>query len=136
MSHSQPKVYTSKSGKKFSHDAREIIAIDEIDKKCDAIVEAASEGCKEICNKIKNVNLGKEALCVADSSLEPALDEISEYVKSIATEGIKPNTDAYKEQAATVFEEKQKEEDEKAKKECEAEDARYEQEQAEKQKDS
>lgn len=136
MSHSQPQTYKSKSGKTFCYDAREIIAIDDIDTKCDAIVEAASEGCKKICKDMKNVNLGKEALCVADSSLEPAVDELSDYIKSIATEGVKPVTDQFKGEAAKVFEEKQKEEDARAKKDCEAEDARWQAEQDKKNNNS
>lgn len=134
--HPQPQVYRSKSGKEYSHDAREILAIEDVDSKCDAIVTAAEQGCKDIIKKIKNVQIGKETLSVADSSLEPALEEVGTYIKSIASEGVEPSTEEIKSQAASKFAELQEKEDQKAKEECDAENARWEAEQAEKNKSS
>lgn len=134
MGHPQPAIYTSKSGKKYSYDARKILAIDDVDTKCDAIVDAAKNGCDKICKDMNNVQIGKEALSVADKSLEPALEQIGDYIKSISTDGVRPSTDKIKEQAANVFAKLQTEEDARAKADCDAENKRYEAEQAKKNK--
>ena len=134
--HSQTTVYKSKSGKEFKYDAREKLAIDDVDARCDDIAKAAKEGCKSINNDIKNVQIGQETLSVADSSLEPALEEVGNYIDSIATAGVEATTNEVKEEASAAFEKLQKEEDERAKTDCEAENARWEAEQAEKNKES
>ncbi len=132
----QPQKYTAKNGKVFQYDAREKLAIEDVEAKCNAIVEAAKTGCEAICKEISGVQIGKETLCVADSSLEPALEEVSNYIKSIATEGIEPTTDEILSQAAAKFSELQTEEDERAKADCEAENAAYDAAQAKKEEDS
>ncbi len=132
MGHALPQKYVSKYGNTFQYDARAKLDIDGVDAKCDAIVEAASTGCETICKAIGEVELGGDALCVADESLEPALEEVSDYIKSIATEGVQPTTDSIKETAAARFEELQQEEDARAEADCAAENAQWEQEQANK----
>ena len=77
----QPQKYVANNGKVFQYDARDKLAIEEVEAKCTAIVDAAKAGCDTICKEIADVQIGKETLCVADSSLEPALDEISKYIK-------------------------------------------------------
>ncbi len=134
MSHPHPQKYTSKRGKVYEYDARKKLAIDEVDSKCDAIVTAASEGCETICKEISNVQIGNETLCVADSSLEPALEEVGLYIKSIASEGVQPTTEEIKSQAAAAFVNLQNEEDARAEADCAADNKAYEAELAEKQK--
>ena len=127
--HPQAEKYKSRhTDKVFSRDARKLLDIDNVDAKCDAIVTASKEGCENLCDKINKVEIGKEALCVADSSLEPALEEAGNYIKSITTEGIEPTTEEIKSQAASKFEELQDQENEKAEKERDAYDAQYEKE--------
>ena len=119
----QPQKYVANNGKVFQYDARDKLAIEEVEAKCTAIVDAAKAGCDTICKEIADVQIGKETLCVADSSLEPALDEISKYIKSIATEGIEPTTDEILSQAAAKFSQLQADEDDRAKADCDAENA-------------
>ncbi len=127
MSKVSPETYTAKDGKKFTaKDASTMLDIDSINKKCDNIVKVAKEGCKNICTKIENVEIGKEALCVADSSLEPALDEVNRYIKTIASDGIEPTVEQIKEEALAAFNKLQEQENEKAKQECDAYNAKLE----------
>lgn len=124
-SHPQPEKYGpgQYTNKVFQYDAREKLAIDDVDAKCDAIVTAATEGCKNINDAIKNVQIGQETLSVADSSLEPALEEVGDYINSIATEGIQKNLEPVKEQAASAFAKLQEEENARAKADYEAAEA-------------
>ena len=125
MAHPQPTTYTSKSGKTFTYDARKLLDIDSIDTKCGEIISEAETSCKKICKKMKNVKIGKEVMCVADKSLEPALDEISKYIDNISKVGITNYVDQYKDAAAQTFSILQQQEDARAKADCDAEDARY-----------
>ena len=121
MSKVSPETYTAKDGKKFTaKDASTMLDIDSINKKCDNIVKVAKEGCENLCKKIGNVEIGKEALCVADSSLEPALEEVSNYIKTISSDGIEPTVDQIKEAALAAFNKLQEIENDKAKQECDA----------------
>ena len=121
MSKVTPATYTAKDGKKFTaKDASTMLDIDSINKKCDNIVKVAKEGCENLCKKIGNVEIGKEALCVADSSLEPALEEVSNYIKTISSDGIEPTVDQIKEAALAAFNKLQEIENDKAKQECDA----------------
>ena len=58
--------------------------------------------------------------------------EVSDYINSIATEGIGPTVEQIKSQAASVFEGLQEDENKRAKEDCDAENARWEAEQAKK----
>ena len=121
MSKVSPETYTAKDGKKFTaKDASTMLDIDSINKKCDNIVKVAKEGCENLCKKIGNVEIGKETLCVADSSLEPALEEVSNYIKTISSDGIEPTVDQIKEAALAAFNKLQEIENDKAKQECDA----------------
>ena len=120
-SRKSPETYTAKDGKTFkAKDASTMLDIDSIDKKCDNIVKVAKEGCENLCKKIGNVEIGKETLCVADSSLEPALEEVSNYIKTISSDGIEPTVDQIKEAALAAFNKLQEIENDKAKQECDA----------------
>ena len=125
MSKVTPATYTAKDGKKFTaKDASTMLDIDSINKKCENIVKVAKDGCDKICTKIGNVEIGKEALCVADTSLEPALEEVDKYIKSIASEGIEPTVEQIKDEALAAFNKLQEIENDKAKQECDAYNAK------------
>ncbi len=124
-SRKSPETYTAKDGKTFTaKDASTMLDIDSVNKKCENIVKVAKEGCKNICTKIENVEIGKEALCVADSSLEPALEEVNRYIKTIASDGIEPTIDKVKEAALDAFNKLQEIENDKAEQERDAYNAK------------
>ena len=120
--HPQPEIYTANDGKQFKYDARDKFDIDGVDAKADGLVTAASEGCDAIVKEINNVQIGQETLSVADSSLEPALQEVAEYIGSIAegAKGVSATAEEIKGKAAESFTKLQTEENERAKADCEA----------------
>lgn len=86
----EPAVYTANDGKQFSKSASEKLDIAGVKSACDAVVQASDEGCKTISDKMKNVQIGKETICVADKSMEGVVEEVETYINSITSEAVKP----------------------------------------------
>lgn len=116
----EAKTYTAKDGKEFIKKANKDLHIGEIKKKCNEVVSVAKDGCEAICNKMKNVEIGKEVLCVADKSLEGIVEEVEKYINSIATDAIKPVMDQVYSDAVSAFNKLQNKYNEDAKAERDA----------------
>lgn len=95
--------YYAKDGTLFQHNAREVFDIDDVRNKCDNIIKVSEDGCENICKKIKNVEIGKETLCVADKSLEGIVEEVENYIKSITSEAIEPSVEQIYDEAVEAF---------------------------------
>ena len=110
----KPETYhaTTKSGKSISETAKDANTYVDYPSIEAAINDAATvirDEVKKIADAIAKVQIGKEALCVKDKSMQPVVDEVSEYVKGLPDRGIISALDSYKEQALKVHNEKQEE---------------------------
>lgn len=81
---------------------------------CDNILELAETGLEKISKDIKNVKVGPEALIVEDKTMEPLMEEIETFVKSIATEGVSPSLEEIKQLALEAYNKIQKDFNDKA----------------------
>lgn len=83
-------------------------------KACDNILSVSKDGMDKVASNIEKVQLGKETLCVQDSSLEPIVDEVGQYLKSLPELGIEPALEEIKAMALEAHDQLQTIENEKA----------------------
>ena len=92
-SYIKPETYhgTNKAGQSISETAKD--AASDIDYKaieaaCDKILEVAKDELKKVSKAIGNVQLGANALCVEDKTLQPVVDEVSDFVNTLPEKGM------------------------------------------------
>lgn len=95
-------------------DANTILDYNGVVRACDKILSVSKDGMDRIAGNIERVQLGKEVLCVQDSSLEPLVDEVEQFLKSLPDQGIAPALEDIKQMALEVHDQIQSTENEKA----------------------
>ena len=88
----RPETYyaTTKSGVRISEtakDANSDVDYPSIEAACDTIATTLKDELNKISKAIANVQIGKEALCVSDKSMQPVVDEVSDFVKGLPEAG-------------------------------------------------
>lgn len=116
---------TTKSGNSISkkaESASNIIDYKGIEKACDNIIKVANDGMKDISDAINKVEIGSEALAIADKNMEPILEEVSNSIKSLPEQsGMCALIDSIKEKALQAYNRKQVELNDRAQKEINVE---------------
>ena len=115
---------TTKSGKTISKtapSASTIIDYKSIESACDNIMTVANDGMQDISNAINKVQIGSEALSVADKNMQPILEEVSNFIKTLPEQAMSETIAEAKERALQVYNEKQEELNEKTQQEVKAE---------------
>lgn len=115
---------TTKSGKTISKtapSASTIIDYKSIESACDNIMTVANDGMQDISNAINKVQIGSEALSVADKNMQPILEEVSNFIKTLPEQAMSETIAEAKERALQVYNEKQEELNEKTQQEVNAE---------------
>ena len=115
---------TTKSGKTISKtapSASTIIDYKCIESACENIMTVANDGMQDISDAINKVQIGSEALSVADKNMQPILEEVSDFIKTLPEQAMSATIDEAKERALQVYNEKQEELNEKTQQEVNAE---------------
>lgn len=115
---------TTKSGKTISKtapSASTIIDYKSIESACENIMTVANDGMQDISDAINKVQIGSEALSVADKNMQPILEEVSDFIKTLPEQAMSATIDEAKERALQVYNEKQEELNEKTQQEVNAE---------------
>ena len=81
----------------------------------------ANDGMQDISDAINKVQIGSEALSVADKNMQPILEEVSDFIKTLPEQAMSATIDEAKERALQVYNEKQEELNEKTQQEVNAE---------------
>ena len=85
------------------------------------VKDIESEKIKFISDAINKVQIGSEALSVADKNMQPILEEVSDFIKTLPEQAMSATIDEAKERALQVYNEKQEELNEKTQQEVNAE---------------
>lgn len=115
---------TTKSGKTISKtapSASTIIDYKSIESACDNIMTVANDGMQDISDAINKVQIGSEALSVADKNMQPILEEVSNFIKTLPEQAMSATIEEAKKRALEVYNEKQDELNEKTRQEVNAE---------------
>lgn len=115
---------TTKSGKTISKtapSASTIIDYKSIESACDNIMTVANDGMQDISDAINKVQIGSEALSVADKNMQPILEEVSNFIKTLPEQAMSATIEEAKKRALEVYNEKQEELNEKTRQEVNAE---------------
>lgn len=121
----KPETYhaTTKSGKTISEtaqDANSYLDYPSVESAIENVEKVIEEEFKKISNAIANVKMGKEALCVQDTSMQPVIDEMSEFIQGIPGRGITSLLEDTKSKALQIHDDKQREYNEEAEKKVKA----------------
>lgn len=120
---------TTKSGKtitKTAPSASTIIDYPGIENACENIKNTAQEGMNDVSDAINKVQIGSDTLGVADKNMQPIVEEVATFVKSIPEQGIVPTLEQIKETALNAYNNKQEELNAQTQSEVEAEASRAE----------
>lgn len=120
---------TTKSGKtitKTAPSASTIIDYPGIENACENIKNTAQEGMNDVSDAINKVQIGSDTLGVADKNMQPIVEEVAAFVKSIPEQGIVPTLEQIKETALNAYNNKQEELNNQTQSEVEAEASRTE----------
>ena len=90
-------------------DASEIVDYKDIKAKAYRVKEVARDALKAVSNKTKNIEAGGEALSIEDKKLKPLIDEVADFIGSLAKEGIYESLDAARDYAEVVHDQFQEE---------------------------
>ena len=101
--------------------ASTIIDYKSIESACENIMTVANDGMQDISDAINKVQIGSEALSVADKNMQPILEEVSDFIKTLPEQAMSATIDEAKERALQVYNEKQEELNEKTQQEVNAE---------------
>ncbi len=74
----------------------------------DNVLNVAREAVNDIAKKLRNVQIGQEALTVGDKTMEPVIEEVSQIISTLA-DGLEPTLENIKDTALQKYNEKQNE---------------------------
>lgn len=105
---------TTKSGKtiqKTAPSASTVIDYPGIEQACEEIKNVAQNGMDDISDSINKVQVGSDTLGVADKNMQPIVEEVGDFIKSIPEleQSIVPTLEQIKEIALTAYNNKQEE---------------------------
>ncbi len=115
---------TTKSGKtiqKTAPSASTVIDYPGIEKACEEIKNVAQNGMDDISDSINKVQVGSDTLGVADKNMQPIVEEVGNFLKSMPEQEIVPTLEQIKETALTAYNNKQEELNSQTQSEVEAE---------------
>ena len=84
-------------------EAKTRLDYDGVCRACDNILNVSNDEMGRVASNIEKVQLGKEALCVEDKSLQPIVDEVGALIKSLPEQGIAPSLESIKEMTLEIY---------------------------------
>lgn len=118
----QTGVATSASGKEVrvpAKDASTVVDYTSIQAKAADVKKVAYDSLDAVAEKARNINAGGEVLSVEDKKLQPLIEEVADYIGTLAESGIYESLESATETALKVHDQFQEEYNEEAQQEAE-----------------